>query len=115
MSFNFPPEEGKEQNPCWKFTYKVPPGGDIDSCRALRFLACTFRSPSEAEEGAGVFRAAVGPAGDPLVLEVQHFRGARPLRGAAPLELWHPPKRGRRHRLADRGAGRTRLAVCAKR
>lgn len=53
-----------------------------------------FRSPSQAKERAGVFGAGVGPAGDPLVLQVQHFCGTGPVCGAAPLELWHPPQRG---------------------
>lgn len=62
----------------------------LTACRAIVFPA--RRSPSEAQEGAGVFGASVGPAGDPLVLEVQHLGGARPLRGAATLELRHPPQ-----------------------
>lgn len=65
-----------------------------------------FRSPSQAKERAGVFGAGVGPVGDPLVLQVQHFCGTGPVCGAAPLELWHPPQRGRSHRLGDRGSGR---------
>lgn len=67
-----------------------------------------FRSPSQAKERAGVFGAGVGPVGDPLVLQVQHFCGTGFVCGAAPLELWYPPQRGRSHRLGDRGSGRSR-------
>lgn len=89
-----------------KFTYNVPYSGDINSCHGIVYLACTFRSPSEAKERASVFGAAVGSAGDPLVLQVQHFCGACPLCGAAPLELWHPPQWRRCHWVADCGTGR---------
>lgn len=111
MSFNFPPKKGKEQISCWKFTYKVPHSGDIILRHAIVSSAWGFffffRSPSQAKERAGVFGAGVGPAGDPLVLQVQHFCGTGPVCGAAPLELWHPPQRGRSHRLGDRGPGRS--------
>lgn len=73
---------------------------------ASSLRACTFRSPPEAEEGAGVFGAAGRAAGDPLVIQVQHFRGACSLCGAAPLELWHPPEWGRRYRVGDCGSGK---------
>lgn len=108
MSFNFPPKKGKEQISCWKFTYKVPHSGDIIRRHAIVFSVCIFRSPTKATERAGVFGAGVGPVGDPLVLQVQHFCGTGPVCGAAPLELWHPPQRGRCHRLGDCGSGRSR-------
>lgn len=79
-------------------------------CCALAFPVCA-RSPPEAQEGAGVCGAPIGPAGDPLVVQVQHLGGARPLRGAAALELRHPPQRGRRHRVADHRTGGTILAM----
>lgn len=110
MSFNFPPKKGKEQISCWKFTYKVPHSGDIILRHAIvssAWVFLFFRSPSQAKERAGVFGAGVRPAGDPLVLQVQHFCGTGPVCGAAPLELWHPPQRGRSHRLGDRGPGRS--------
>lgn len=107
VSFHFPPQKVKKKQKtqhisCWKFTYS----DDINSCHAILFPACTYRSPAEAEERAGVFGAAIRSAGDPLVVQVQHFRGARTVCGAAPLELWHPPQWGWCHGVADCGTGR---------
>lgn len=91
VSFHFPPQKSKkkQKNPN---TFRVGSSPTVMILTPVTLSSC--RSPTEAEERAGVFGAAVGSAGDPLVVQVQHFRGARPLCGAAPLELWHPPQRG---------------------
>lgn len=60
--------------------------------RGFELILYFSRGPPEAEEGSGVLGAAVRSAGDSLVVQVQHLGGARPLCGAAPLELRHPPQ-----------------------
>lgn len=45
LSFNFPPQKGKEQISCWKFTYKVPHSGDIIRRHAIVFSAVFLGVP----------------------------------------------------------------------
>lgn len=88
--------------------------GDINPCQCFNILSCTFRSPSEAEERAGVLGAPVRSAGDPLVLQVQHIRGACAVCGATPLELRYSSQWGWCHGVADSRTGRNRYTTQIK-